>query len=199
MKNSILIIFVLITYNVFCQGETAQQIANKLKPEKSKIVHTVIQQDFWGIKNGIIAFYETRYLDTISATENYERQFIEGYIIIPQKQGYRKVLINKYEDDNVDTEIESVFFANADKDESKELVIISTVTHRLQYLYDGTEYSTDIFNDFTLNNIPNELNRLDKLGSKFSGFEGYVDSKGTTKAKYKTAADVRRKLKQMGY
>jgi hypothetical protein len=69
----------------------------------------------------------------------------------------------------------------------------------LQYLYDGTEYSTDIFNDFTLNNIPNELNRLDKLGSKFSGFEGYVDSKGTTKAKYKTAADVRRKLKQMGY
>jgi hypothetical protein len=119
MKNSILIIFVLITYNVFCQGETAQQIANKLKPEKSKIVHTVIQQDFWGIKNGIIAFYETRYLDTISATENYERQFIEGYIIIPQKQGYRKVLINKYEDDNVDTEIESVFLQTPIKTNQK--------------------------------------------------------------------------------
>ncbi|UPT69330.1 MAG: hypothetical protein M0D53_08830 [Flavobacterium sp. JAD_PAG50586_2] len=109
-------------------------------------------------------------------------------------------MINKFEDDNVDTEIRSVFFANADKDAEKELIIISTVTHRLQYLYDGTEYSTLVFDNFEVNKTPLELDILYEISEKLSGgFEGYVDAEGNKKAKIKNAEEVKKKLKKLGY
>ena len=184
---------------VFCQ-ETKEQIAERLRPAKSKIVHGVIQQEIWGNKDAIIAFYETRYIDSTSTTQKYERQYIEGYLYIKKNENYEKVLIAKFEDDNVDTNIESVFFANADKDKVKELIIISTVVHRLQYLYEGTEYSTSVFDDFKIGKTPKKLEELYDMNNKLSGgLEGYMEGNGNRKSKIKTAVDVKKKLKKLGY
>lgn len=193
--------FYTFLFSIIMLGqETKEQIAERLKPEKSELIHTVIQQDIWGNKDVIIAFYETRYIDSISGTEPYERQFVEGYLYLKKNKDYTKVLISKFEDDNVDTNITSVFFANADKDSEKELIILSTVVHRLQYLYDGTEYTTSVFNDFKIDKIPKELVYLSKISKKLSGgFEGFLETEGEVKAKIKTAEDVRKKLKQLGY
>ncbi len=197
--NKLLFLFLCTSFLSYSQ-KTAEQIAEQLKPEKSTIVHSVIQQNIWGNKNAIIAFYETRYIDSLSSKQKYERQYIEAYLLIPEKDDYKKVLINKFEDDNVDTEIRSVFFANADKDAEKELIIISTVTHRLQYLYDGTEYSTLVFDNFEVNKTPLELDILYEISEKLSGgFEGYVDAEGNKKAKIKNAEEVKKKLKKLGY
>jgi len=196
--NKLFLIFILITSTIYCQ-ETAQQIAERFKPANSKIVHSVIQQNIWGNQNAIIAFYESRYLDSISTMQKYERQYVEAYLYVLENNDYKKILINKFEDDNVDTEIKSVFFANADKDLQKELIIISTVRHRLQYLYDGTEYSTLAFDDFKLGKIPLELEVLDISEKLSGGFEGFSDADGNKKSKIKTAEDVRKKLKKLGY
>lgn len=196
--NKLFFIFILISSKIYCQ-ETAEQIAERFKPKNSEIVHSVMQQNIWGNRNVIIAFYETRYIDSVSTSEKYERQYIEGYLYTLKNKDYNKILIYKFEDDNVDTEIQSVFFANADKDEQKELIIISTVSHRLQYLYNGTEYSTSVFDDFNPERIPVQLEFLEISEKLSGGFEGYSDADGNKKSKIKTAGDVRKKLKRLGY
>ena len=188
--------FIFLFLIVFGYGQkSANQVAEKFKPNNSTIVHKVIQQTIWGHKDAVIVFYESHYIDSISTTEHRERQYVDAYLLIPTKTNYKKILINRFEDDNVDTEIQSVFFANADQDLEKELIIMSTVTHRLQYLYDGTEYSTTVLDNFKPNVIPLQLKILDEISQKLSGgFEGYLDGEGQKISTIKTAEDVKKKL-----
>lgn len=179
---------------------TARQIAENFKPEKSEIVHQVIETKVWGKKNVIIVFYETKYIDSESTTTPYERQFVEGYLLIPDsKNKYQKVLIYKFEDDNVATIVNSVFFANADNDTEKELIILTTCSHRLQYLYDGIEYSTYVFDNFDMKEPPKEMTFLHDISGKLQGgFEGEREE-GLSKADFKTASEVKAELKKLGY
>ena len=176
-----------------------REIAEKYKPLNSEIVHEVVQADFWNAKKVIIAFYETIY-----AEEDYinDRQFVEAYLLVPgPHNNYSKILITKFEDDNVHTEIRSVFFANADRDKAKELIIISTCQHRLQYLYDGYEYQTVIFDDVDLakKKLAKSLESIDDIGNKLNGFEGFLDDNPNSKARFKNADQVKRELKRLGF
>jgi len=172
------------------------EIAESLKPKNSKIVHSVIQANFSGATNVIIAFYETKY--TMKDKYKTTRQFVEGYLLIPDgKNRYKKTLINKFEDDNVDSKIESIFFANVDKDKDKELVIISTVQHNLQGLYEGTEYGITAYDTFDINHIPKQLSKLNMPVE--SGFEGYTEETPNSHAKFKNADAVKKELKRLGY
>lgn len=174
-------------------------IAEKLKPKNSTIVHDVIATDLWNAKNVIIAFYETRYVDN----DKRHRQFVECYLLIPHaKDKYEKILVHEFQDDNVDTKIESVFFANADEDREKELIIISTCKHRLPYLYDGTEHMTDIFDntDLSRKNSKKSLKKLSNMSEKLTGgFEGFRDGDPNAKAKFKNAFEVKSELKRLGF
>ncbi|MNU93872.1 hypothetical protein D3C71_838230 [compost metagenome] len=110
------------------------------------------------------------------------------------------MLISRFEDDNVDTEIQSVFFANADSDSQKELIILSTCSHRLQYLYDGTEYTTSVFDNFDTTKPPQKMIYLSKISAQLAGgFEGFLDDNPDSKAKFKTAAEIKKELKRLGY
>jgi len=190
-------IIMSIFFSLFLFNKTPTEIAESLKPKNSKIVHQVIQTNIWNIKNVIIAFYETRYVDPEDKYKH-ENQYVEAYLLIPDaNEKYRKVLIDKFQDDNVDTNIESVFFANADKDAEKELIILSTVEHRLQYLYEGIEYSVSIYDNFSERNIPQEMKTLNL--PIVGGFDGYTEADGKSKAKYRNAEDVKKKLKKLGY
>jgi hypothetical protein len=180
--------------------ETPKEIAEKLKPKNSKITHEVIETEIWGRKNSIIAFYETKYIDSVSTNRNYERQYVEAYILVFQNKTWKKIFINKFEDDNVFTEIQSVFFSNADKDKEKELIIFTTCNHRLQYLYDGTEYSTWVFDNLNINEIPKEAKFLNEISEKLNGgFEGYLEDNENSKAKFKNANDIKKELKRLGF
>ena len=48
--NKLLFLLLFTSYSSYSQ-KTAEQIVEQLKPEKSKIVHSVIQQNIWGNKN----------------------------------------------------------------------------------------------------------------------------------------------------
>ncbi len=180
--------------------ETAKEIAEKLKPKNSEITHEVIETVIWERKNSIIAFYETKYIDSVSTNKNYERQYVEAYILIFQNKTWKKIFINKFEDDNVFTEIQSVFFSNADNDKEKELIILTTCNHRLQYLYDGTEYATWVFDNFKMNEVPKEALFLNEISEKLNGgFEGYLEDNENSKAKFKNANDIKKELRRLGF
>lgn len=180
--------------------KTATEIAESFKPINSEIAHPVIETKVWGKKNVIIAFYESRYIDNENTTSPQERQYIEGFLLVPDtKNNYKKILIDRFEDDNVDTIITSVFFANADKDKEKELIILTCCSHRLQLIYDGTEYSTNVFDNFDMNKPPKKMNYLSDIsGTLQGGFEGERED-GPSKANFKTASEVKVELKRLGF
>lgn len=180
--------------------ETAKEIAERFKPKNAEIAHEVIQTKLWGKQDVIIVFYESRYIDDQSTTVPYERQYVEGYLLIPDSaKEYKKVLIYKFEDDNVDTIIKAVLFANADSDSEKELIILTTCSHRLELLYDGTEYYNYVFDNFDMNKIPKEMNYLTDISATlYGGFEGERED-GPSKAVFKTAAEIKAELKKLGY
>lgn len=181
--------------------EDKNVIAKKMKPSGSTIVHEVIETDLWNVKNVIIAFYETRYIEDDQYKNH--RQSVECYLLVPNSEtDYEKILVNKFQDDNVDTEIESVFFANADQDKEKELIIISTCKHRLQYLYEGTEFMTDVFDNINLSkkSSKNSLNHLFEISEKLTGgFQGFTEDNPESQAKFTNAEEVRAELKRLGF
>ncbi|MNJ82864.1 hypothetical protein D3C87_02760 [compost metagenome] len=179
--------------------EDPHKIAERFKSENAVIVHSVIQTSLWGKENSVIVFYESRY--TEEGQYPHEYQYIDAYLLIPnEKNDYKKVLISRFEDDNVDTEIQSVFFANADSDSKKELIILSTCFHSLEYLYDGTEYTTSVFDDFDTAKPPKKMTYLSKVSAQLDGgFEGFLEDNPDSKAQFKTAAEIKKELKKLGY
>lgn len=90
----------------------------------------------------------------------------------------------------------SVFFANADDDKDKEFIVMTTNTHRLQYLYEGTHYNVSFYDAFSAKSIPKKLIAVhNKVTELFSdNFEGLLDDEYQT-AQFKSAADVKTTLK----
>jgi hypothetical protein len=68
----------------------------------------------------MIAFYDTEFEQ---AGQGYRQ--VAGYIyLLESANRYQKILIDNFGPEGGDPKIESVFFANADKDETKELIVI---------------------------------------------------------------------------
>lgn len=200
MKIRLIFFLAILSLKSFSQNTNLEKIALEFKPKAHAIAHQPIKANFWGIKNAIILFYDTVITDT-SEYGTYSHNRIQSFILIPDGSSYKKILIDEFEDDNVETEILSVFFANADEDSEKELIILTSNTHRLQYLYDGTEYTVYFYDNFNSNKIPEKMKSLRNpkldIFSK-NNFEGFLDDSDYI-SKYKNAEDIKKELKQLGY
>jgi|GEM_PF-3046349 len=199
LKNVCLTAILLTTTIGFSQETDAKSIDQKFMPKNSSLAHAVIETSVWDFPKATIAFYTEdltlEYKDIV-----YERQAVNGYFIWNDGKMDRKILIDHFEDDNVDTKILSVFFANADNDKQKELIILTANTHRLEHLYDGTEYGVYIYDDISIKNVPEKFTLL--INPKFDifnqNFEGFQDDKNH-KAKFKTADAIKKELKKLGF
>lgn len=199
LKNVCLTAILLTTTIGFSQETDAKSIDQKFMPKNSSLAHAVIETSVWDFPKATIAFYTEdltlEYKDIV-----YERQAVNGYFIWNDGKMDRKILIDHFEDDNVDTKILSVFFANADNDKQKELIILTANTHRLEHLYDGTEYGVYIYDDISIKNVPEKFKLL--TNPKFDifnqNFEGFQDDKNH-KAKFKTADAIKKELKKLGF
>ncbi|MBC7846497.1 MAG: hypothetical protein H7Y10_08405 [Flavobacterium sp.] len=182
------------------ENESAEMFANRIKPDSTIIVHTVFEmKQLDTSKNVIIAFYEktiyeVKQMDTYVDRSEYKE--IDGIMYVPiSVNQYKKIAIGSILADGGDPEIISVFFANADKDKNKELIVLSKIDQR-HYDYGGAFYETYIF-DYS--KAKNEFKYLDKLSELFWGCEcGWREGR-KEKAKYKTASEIKAKLKKMGY
>jgi hypothetical protein len=123
-----------------------------------------------------------------------------GYIFLPQDANtYQKILIGTFEPEGGDPNIEAVFFANADQDKAKELIVICSWPQR-HYDFSGTLYGTFIFDDLQTGTSPTELSFLESISRRVSGdceCEWRNGKKRTSR--YKTAASVRAGLRKLGF
>lgn len=98
-------------------------------------------------------------------------------------------------------EIQAVFFANADKDKAKELLVISSSTfnHRALGLA-GTNYDVAVFDDFA-HARKDGLVEMGPVEEKISAMSS-SNSKGDKPSEqngFSSAAEVKRCLRKLGY
>ncbi len=182
------------------ENETAQMFADRLKPDSTEIAHIIIEtKQLDTTKNIIVVFYkktiyEVRQMPTYVDHSQYD--IMLGYaFILTENKSYEKVFIDTIPPDGGDPEIISIFFANADKDMGKELIVLCKY-EQVHYDYEGEFYEPYIFN-YSMNT--KRFTYLSKLSETFWGCEcGFRNGK-TEIARYKTANDIKIKLKKLGF
>jgi hypothetical protein len=203
----IIIITVLFSSVSFGQNiirhnnESAEMFAERLKPDSTEIAHTIIETNALDTTRKIVVafykktIYETQEMSTYVDHSHYD--ILIGFIYTPTSENvYTKILIDTIQPDGGDPEIISVFFANAEKNKNKELIVLCKYGQR-HYDYGGDFYETYIFNYSKDKSL---FKYLDKISEKFWGCEcHYRDNRKFEKATYKTAKDVKLGLKKMGF
>jgi hypothetical protein len=208
LKLSVIITSVTILFSSSSFGQTiirhdnesVEMFAERLKPDSTGIAHKVIETNALDTtKKIIISFYGKTIYETIQMetyVDHSEYDIIIGFAYVPTNDSnYAKCLIDTIPPDGGNPEIISVFFANADKDKNKELIVLCKYGQR-HYDYSGDIYETYIYKYST---SKNKFKYLDKLSKKFWGCECSSRDGGSETAKYQTAKDVRAKLKQLGF
>lgn len=201
---SIVILFIVV-HSSFGQlvqrydNETASQFSERLKPKNAILTHQVIEAK-WNDKPVIIAFYKQAYhLPIQKDPEQQIYQKITGAVYIQnENNNYRKTSFGTIDTEGGDPNIETVFFANADKDNTKELILIASWTQQ-HYDVSGTLYGTFVF-DYDVSNAKSEWTFLKKISNQLDGGCECSWSDGTSKkAKYKKASEVKAALKKLGF
>jgi hypothetical protein len=177
------------------ENETLENFAQRNGPPQSELTHSVIETEAWGHKKTVLAFYETE-----SKISDQTDRKIVGYIFLSQDANtYQKILIGTFEPEGGDPKIEAVFFANADQDKVKELIVICSWLQR-HYDFSGTLYGTFIFDDLRTGTSPTELSFLESASRQVSGDCECEWRNGKKRiSRYKTAASVRAGLRKLGF
>ena len=178
------------------EHETLEDFAKRNGPPQAKLTHKVIETAAWGKQKAIMAFYlvHIELKDSTPATQ------VDGYLFIPKSTDtYEKILIRNFEEEGDTPKIEAVFFANADKDKARELIVICSWLQR-HYDVNGTLYGTFIFDDLRPGANPATLVFLEGVSERVSGDCDCEWRDGRKKtSKYKTAASVKAGLKRLGF
>ncbi len=178
------------------ENETLEDFAKRNGPPRAELTHRVIETEAWGKQKTVMAFYvvEIKLKDGTPATR------VDGYLFMPKSADtYEKILIKNFEEEGDTPKIEAVFFANADKDKAKELIVICSWLQR-HYDVSGTLYGTFIFDDLRPGANPTELSFLEGVSERVSD-DCDCEWRGGKKktSKYKTAASVKAGLKKLGF
>jgi hypothetical protein len=166
-------------------NETAGSFAARNGPPQATLAHKVVETRAWGGRSkAIIAFYEQA------------EDRIEGWIYLPEGPGtYRKVAIDTFQAEGGEPEIESVFFADAGG--QKKLVVLCSwpqIHHDLR----GKLYGVFVYRAPRPGSTATRLEFEDGISRKLeSGCECEWRDGKKTRARYKTAAEVRAALRRM--
>jgi hypothetical protein len=113
------------------------------------------------------------------------------------KNTYKRVLVDTFTNEGKQVKITGAFFANADSDQVKELIIMATGTPKDKSVK-GTIYMNRVY-DNVQRLLPARLKRLDEATAKIEGgFEGEKAGKPSV-VKYKTEQEIIEGLKKMGF
>lgn len=206
MKYFLLLSFLLLAaVSSYCQfeiqneNETAEQFATRMMPENSILVHKVLSVR-WNSIPAIIAFYEQAYKlskEDDPDQEEYARVIAEIFLNT-ESNHYKKIIIDTFDTEGSKPVIESAFFANADKDSKKELIII--VSWQQQHRdVSGILYATYIYDD-AIKDSQMKLTFMERISEKLSGGCECEWSNGASKkAKYKNATEIKTALRHPGY
>jgi len=197
-----LIIFAFVSFGQTFSRLTNESVDSFIKRvfKVEELAHPVIETKEWdSTKKVIFAFAAVNTQSHGQYDENKE-SIIIGYCFFKiNSNNYQRALIDTFHEDGGEPRIETLFFANTDKDKEREIAIIvrTPQIHRGAGVY-GDFYDTYFYDNPNLLIPPNRLRKFEKLRSKFTGFEGDRDNKHF-KFKYKDVASIRKALKEMGY
>jgi len=183
------------------KNETAEDFADRIVDEipeldnfNLELTNDVVETNNW-ISNAstIIAFYEK------NVNEDDPNDVI-GYVFLSADgENYRYSLIDNYFPEGRKANIDTVFFANADKDLNSELIVLCSWKQNLKETANGKIYETRIYDDFSFKRNLEKLvyleNVCEQFGTEFEGFQEGAEMK----AKFKTSETIRERLKQLGY
>lgn len=201
--RSALLLFTFLLWVPFSYGEevkrleneTVENFARRNGPPQSQLAHAVIETEAWGHQQTVIAFYAIEVKDKYGTHGQ-----VDGYLFLPLSPGtYQKILIENFEPEGGDPRIEAAFFANADRDAAKELIVICSWPQQ-HYDVSGTLYGTFVFDDLRPGTNPTKLSFLEAVSQKVSGSCDCTDRNGKKRtSKYKTAISVKTGLKKLGF
>lgn len=206
--NKLLLVIITTLLFTIAHTQTFQRQNNELVDafvkrvfKVEELAHPIIETREWDSSKKIILCFVPFTKQVKSELETNDETFIVGYILIPTNlYKYKSVLIDTFfEDNGGKPKIETVFFANTDKDKQREVgVTISYLSiHKGAGIY-GTYYDTHLYDNPNILSPQKKLTYFEKLSTKFWCFEG--DSQGkSTKCKYKNVSAIRATLKQMGF
>ena len=166
--------------------ETAEQFVKRFKPEGSTLTHKVLETK-WNGFSVIISLYDQIYKLSIQkdSDQNKYHKIIGAVFIQLDKNSYRKTTFGTIDTEGGDPNIETVFFANADTDKAKELIIIASWEQR-HYDFNGTLYGTYVF-DYDLAKSKLDWEFIEGIGRKLDGDCECNWRDGTSKkSKFKT-------------
>ena len=183
-------------------GEPARQFVTRCRPLYSELTEDlcakIMETKEWSIEKAVIVFYSQKYKEEIEDQPAKDCSRLLAYAFVPVgKDIYKRILIDTFTNQDKPIKIGSVFFANVDSDNTKELVIMTTSDEHSKQAF-GTLYTTRVYDNIT-SKLPGKLKRLDDVSIKVEGgFEGTLNNK-PSKAKCKTQKDVEDVLKKLGY
>ena len=200
------LIFIIINQSSFSQqftrlkDESTENFIERVKPKKNyEISGKIVETKKWNTnENLIFAFYLVKTINN-SNKEAFEETFLEGYIFEQISENeYKRIFIDSYGQEGADAEIETIFFSNADKDKSKELIILCSWNQSRHYGISGSLYQVYVYDEIGVKS--KELKKIDKFEKIFgTEFNGTDDSGEKHKAKYMNAKQIKEKLKNLGY
>ncbi|RZK89946.1 MAG: hypothetical protein EOO98_09340 [Pedobacter sp.] len=180
-------------------NETAEQFAERQKPENSTLTHKVLETK-WNGNPTIISLYDITYKlpeENDPGQQTYHK--IIGFVFSELgKNTYSKVTFGTIDTEGGNPSIETIFFANADNDKAKEIIIIGSWEQR-HYDVNGTLYGTYVFDNQTIEKTF-DLKFLEEISKKLDGGCECNWRDGTNKkSKFKTASEVKKELTRLGY
>lgn len=177
-------------------GESATAFVSRNIPSNGSLAHPVIETSAWQLAApAIIAFYEHP-----PAPGDITEATISAFVFAPiSPTKYEKILVDDYGAEGGNPKIESVFFASTDKTNDKKLIVIVSWEQNHAYVK-GTLYETFIYSFPKTTPYPPKLPYLKALSDQLSGgcdCRRPIEEGPSTKAKFKTAADIKKALKKL--
>jgi hypothetical protein len=183
-------------------GEPTLQFVVRARPLYTEfpqeMTSRIVESKEWTPEASIIAFYSQKYYIEEDGAQPKDNFRTLAYMFIPNgKDTYKRVFIDTFINGGIPVNIAATFFANADSDQAKELVIIASSSQHDKQA-SGTLYMNRVYDNIG-RLLPTRLKRLDDASAKIEGgFEGTKNGQ-PSKAKYKSAKDITDALKKLGY
>jgi len=174
-------------------GEPAVQFLTRVRPLYTQFAgkdQRIVETSEWSQTPALLTFYTQHYFLPESEDPLKEHSRTVVWLFTPTvKDTYKRMFVDTFNTDDGVLKPGAIFFANADSDQAKELVIMATVQQNTA-AGRGTRYINRVYNNVAPP-LPGRLMRMDDANTGIeSGFEGTLNGK-PSKAKFKTEKDVR--------
>lgn len=211
MKLAIITILTLI-FSLTSKAQTYQRLSDESAENFAKRIykveelsHPIIETNEWNTTKKVI-------ICVVGFSGDDGNGGYIAYLLTPiDSSNYRQTTIDTFFQGGGASSIEitTIFFANADKDKQREIIVMTKSKAHSPRCADndlvGYFYESYIYDNYNLQAPTNSLTQFKKLSEEFQEYDGVAyDSKTgkflrRKKAKYKDAKAIRLRLKQLGY